>query len=58
MTIWILKGCPRCGGDLFVGEQDGAWFESCLQCGFLREQIADPVPDEAFLSIKARQEVA
>ena len=26
---WILKGCPRCGGDMF-GEFSGF---TCLQCG-------------------------
>jgi len=29
-----LKGCPRCGGDLFpdLSDGEGAWF-ACLQCG-------------------------
>ncbi|MBA7676443.1 hypothetical protein ES703_84684 [subsurface metagenome] len=26
---WILKGCPRCGGDLY-GDELGF---TCLQCG-------------------------
>lgn len=26
---WILKGCPRCGGDLY-SEED---YFTCLQCG-------------------------
>lgn len=32
-----LKGCPRCGGDLFL-ERDlyGAYY-CCLQCGYILE---------------------
>lgn len=29
-TRWRLKGCPRCGGDLYLND-DGEW--ECLQCG-------------------------
>ncbi len=38
MTMWKLKACPRCQGDLFVGKDpvDG-WFEQCLQCGYRRD---------------------
>jgi len=28
-TKWLLKACPRCGGDLF--SEDGTF--TCLQCG-------------------------
>lgn len=29
MGYWKLKGCPKCGGDIFVDRED----TSCLQCG-------------------------
>lgn len=31
-TSWILKGCPRCEGDLFCDINT----YSCLQCGYVR----------------------
>ena len=37
MTLFILKGCPRCGGDLYLGEDGFGKFMSCIQCGFLRD---------------------
>lgn len=30
MAKWLLKACPRCGGDLF-GENNGF---TCLQCSY------------------------
>lgn len=37
---WILKGCPRCGGDVLVeiGEP-----ELCIACGNRRDSI-EPLP--------------
>ena len=36
-TSLILKGCPKCKGDLkLTRDSDGA-FISCLQCGLLRD---------------------
>ena len=32
-----LKGCPRCGGDLFVTENRDGRLEQCLQCGYEKE---------------------
>ena len=29
MNVWRIKGCTKCGGDLFV--QDDEW--GCIQCG-------------------------
>jgi len=34
MGRWILKGCPRCSGDLTVSEAEYGINESCLQCGY------------------------
>ncbi|MFH1032189.1 MAG: hypothetical protein V1767_06475 [Chloroflexota bacterium] len=37
MAIWKLKGCPRCGGDLFLDKDFDSWDEQCLQCAYRRE---------------------
>ncbi len=37
METWKLKGCPRCGGDIFLDRGEYKWYEQCLQCGYLRE---------------------
>ncbi|MBI2958334.1 MAG: hypothetical protein HYY32_05765 [Chloroflexi bacterium] len=28
---WMLKGCPSCGGDLYVDKDDPGYLK-CLQC--------------------------
>jgi DNA-directed RNA polymerase subunit M/transcription elongation factor TFIIS len=40
MTMWKLKTCPRCQGDLFVDRDADGWFQQCLQCGYRREMKA------------------
>lgn len=35
--MWRFKGCPKCGGDVFVDYDVSGWYEQCLQCGFLRD---------------------
>jgi hypothetical protein len=40
MTMWKLKTCPRCQGDLFVDKDLDGWFQQCLQCGYRREMRA------------------
>ena len=32
--MWKLKGCPRCGGDVFVDCDPYGRCEHCLQCGY------------------------
>ncbi len=32
--MWILKGCPRCKGDMLVDRDFNGWYQSCLQCGY------------------------
>ena len=36
-----FKGCPKCHGDLFSGEDMHGGYVSCAQCGYLRD-----LPDE------------
>ena len=35
MGSWRLRCCPKCGGNMHLGEdpKDG-WQEECLQCGY------------------------
>ena len=35
--MWKLKGCPRCGGDVFIDRDLQDWYEQCLQCGYRSE---------------------
>jgi len=35
--MWILRGCPRCGGDINRDDELGGPVEVCLQCGYRRE---------------------
>ncbi len=32
--MWKIKGCTRCGGDLFLDRDQYGWQEHCLQCGY------------------------
>ena len=31
----ILKGCPKCHGDLLFEKDYYGWYESCIQCGLM-----------------------
>jgi ribosomal protein S27AE len=35
--MWRFKGCPKCGGDVFIDYDLNGWYEECLQCGYLRD---------------------
>jgi ssDNA-binding Zn-finger/Zn-ribbon topoisomerase 1 len=43
MVRWMLKWCPRCLGDLFVGKGEYGRYENCPQCGYVRypEPVAE-----------------
>ena len=32
-----FKACPKCHGDLTMGQDGYGSFVSCLQCGFMRD---------------------
>ncbi len=32
MTMWKLRSCPKCGGDMFIDKDIYGWYEKCLQC--------------------------
>ena len=51
----LLRACPRCRGDLIVGDEEDESALTCLQCGYVGElplvQLAErakpgPVPQE------------
>ena len=35
MVMWKAKGCPKCGGDIFLDIDEDIWFDHCLQCGYM-----------------------
>lgn len=43
MNIAKIKGCKRCGGDLFIERDSEGVFISCLQCGAV---YTKPIKDE------------
>ena len=48
--MFKLRGCPKCHGDLFLGEDIYGKYLSCVQCGryFSTEasvRVVRPVPD-------------
>lgn len=46
VTRWKPKSCPRCRGDMFMGNDEDGWYQKCLQCSYLVE------PDEEADSTK------
>ncbi len=34
MTMWRLRSCPRCSGDMFIDKDIYGWYEKCLQCSY------------------------
>jgi hypothetical protein len=37
MGVWHLKGCPRCGGDMYLARDIFGWYMQCLQCSQLKD---------------------
>ena len=35
--MWRLKGCQKCGGDVFIERDEYGWYQECLQCGWRDE---------------------
>ncbi len=42
-----LRSCPKCLGDLTMGQDMYGSFISCLQCGFMRDVDAKPATTNA-----------
>ncbi len=47
MALWI-KGCSRCGGDLYSDRDVMGYYRQCMQCGFTvyepRRRPSRPIP--------------
>ena len=41
--MWRRKGCPRCQGDIFIDEDVGSKYLKCLQCGYEKEVVPEPL---------------
>ena len=37
MVRWMLKGCPRCAGDMLVDSDEDGWYAKCMQCSYRSE---------------------
>jgi len=38
VAILSLNSCPRCQGDIVLGNEDRyGWYEQCLQCGYIHD---------------------
>ena len=56
MAMWKLKGCPRCGGDIFIDRDLDGWHEQCLQCAYQHE-LKDLAEFKEELSQREREPV-
>lgn len=54
--MWILKGCNRCRGDMFITRDDYGWQGQCLQCSYLR--YIDILTDIRTLQLEIEKEPA
>lgn len=41
--MMYFKGCPKCQGDLYLGEDIHGQYLSCIQCGHLSDLTVDGV---------------
>ena len=39
MVMWKMKGCPKCGGDIFLDIDGSTLLDHCLQCGYVNPRI-------------------
>ena len=48
--MMYLKQCPKCHGDLYLGEDIHGRYVSCIQCGYLRDlPVAQAPARETFV---------
>lgn len=55
VEMYWLKSCPKCQGDLCLEQDHYGAFQTCLQCGYLKELIdrsGNPVAAVQHLSRK------
>ena len=56
MSVWEVKNCPCCNGDLFVQREAEGWFECCLLCGYERD-VSDLVTVNTVGQIKLNEQL-
>lgn len=39
--VW-LKACPKCKGDLFLDKDHYGKYQSCIQCGYIKDLVDGP----------------
>lgn len=49
-----IKGCKRCGGDLFLERDSEGTYISCLQCSAVYMKRLEPLPKFKHQNIYAR----
>jgi DNA-directed RNA polymerase subunit M/transcription elongation factor TFIIS len=42
--MMLLKGCPRCRGDLHINKDTYGDYKQCVQCGYLEDMDPSAVP--------------
>ena len=52
MAMWKLKGCIRCGGDVFIDRDEYGWYEGCLGCGYRSELV---IPTKRYRPIAGKK---
>ncbi len=60
MTMWRLRNCPKCGGDMFIDKDMYGWYEKCLQCAYqhdLRElsEFKKPAAQKAKVPVRVNR---
>ena len=45
MVMWRMKGCPKCGGDIFLDIEGSVLLDHCLQCGYVRPRPKEVCPN-------------
>jgi len=42
--MMILKGCPRCKGDVYLRKDIEGPYLSCMQCGYMKDVDGEDPP--------------
>jgi len=50
---WRLKGCSKCGGDLFQEWEPGDWM--CIACGWRGEVTRGTLPDPLVPQLSSKE---
>ncbi len=53
--MYWLKGCNKCGGDLYLERDKFGSYVSCLQCGAIRLDFEDTRPMSAVGNVLERR---